>query len=175
MSTEKAPTSVTRAVPPPPPPPPFSFCSSRTRSLYHRCAFGNQHAKGAPIAFISLLMLTRVLPQTSKPQKGKKAGPVLELTLKTSSQPNKWSQLMALPPKRPLGGTRPLVLHTSAEIERQTCHRRQGQIQMVRFCVAWPPVVCCLRIWIDVFFDAVSISVFASKYPKGGRAKPSGF
>jgi hypothetical protein len=34
---------------------------------------GNQHATGAPIGFISLLMLTRVLPQTSKSQKGKKA------------------------------------------------------------------------------------------------------
>ena len=44
---------------------------------------GNQHATGAPIGFISLLvlMLTLVLPQTSKPHKGKKAQPVLELNL----------------------------------------------------------------------------------------------
>jgi hypothetical protein len=70
-------------------------------------------------------MLTRVLPQTSKPQKGKKAHPVLELSLKTSSQPNQWSQLMVLPPKHQLGRAR-LVLHTSVESERQANAAKGG-------------------------------------------------
>jgi hypothetical protein len=66
------------------------------------------------------------LKKGSKPQKGKKAHPqVLVVSLKTPQPPNKKSPLVALPPKHQLGRAG-LVLHNSAEIERQKNAANEG-------------------------------------------------